>query len=148
MLSDAIKVCESIKLSRRTTVPSLYMRLSLRNSARAVSDHMKKKIQIQSRPITTSCGNRKGPLDDLYPVHNKAKHTACQCRVLKKLRRPPTAIQGRQINRTPPPDCGAFQTTRAVIFPNNFCDSDEVPDCEVPMASTDVPPQAGEIKEQ
>jgi hypothetical protein len=54
MLSDTIKVCERVKRSSRTVVPPLHMPLGLRNSARAVSDHMKKKIQIQSGSTTTS----------------------------------------------------------------------------------------------
>jgi hypothetical protein len=85
MLSDTIKVCESVKRSSRITAPPPRMPLGLRNSAHVVSDHMKKKIQIQSGSTSTSCRVCRGPLDDSCPVHEKAKHTARQCRILKKL---------------------------------------------------------------
>jgi hypothetical protein len=56
MLSDTIKVCESVKRPRRTTPPPPRMPLGLRNAANAASRHMKKKIQIESWSNTSPHG--------------------------------------------------------------------------------------------
>jgi hypothetical protein len=117
MLSNMIKVCKSVKCPRRTTPPPPDMPLGLRNTAHTASCHMKKKIQIESGSNTSSHGNRRGPLDNPYPVHENSKHTTRQCCVLKKLRRPPTATHGRQINRAPSPERGTFQIAHVVVFP-------------------------------
>jgi hypothetical protein len=74
MLSDTIKVCESVKRPHRTTAPPPRMPLGLRYATHATSRDMKK-IQIQSGSNTSSRGNRRGPLNDLCPIHENFKHT-------------------------------------------------------------------------
>lgn len=85
MLCDTIKVCESIKRPSRTTTAPPCMSLGLRNSARVASNHMKKKIQTQSRSTITSCGVHRSPLNDPCHIHKKAKDTARQRCMLNKL---------------------------------------------------------------
>jgi hypothetical protein len=81
MLSDMIKVCERVKHSRRTPLSSSSMPLGPQNATHVASRYMKRKIQIESRPKTLDCGNRRGHLDDPCPIHKNPKHTARQCRV-------------------------------------------------------------------
>jgi hypothetical protein len=88
MLSDMIKVCEHVKRPHRTPAPSPHMPLGLRNAAHAASQYMKNKIEIESGPKIPHRGNCRGHLGDPCPVHEDSKHTARQCRVLKKLCRP------------------------------------------------------------
>jgi hypothetical protein len=90
MLSDTIKVCERVKRPCTTSSPSS-MPLGLRNIARVASRYMKRKIQTESGPKTQDRGSCRSHLDEPCPIHEKPKHTARQCRVLKKLRRPLTA---------------------------------------------------------
>jgi hypothetical protein len=85
MLSDTIKVCERIKLPRRTSSTSS-MPLGLRNASHVASRYMKRKIQINSGPKTPDRGSRRSHLDEPWPIHKDPKHMARQCRVLKKLR--------------------------------------------------------------
>jgi hypothetical protein len=84
----------------------------------------------------------------LAPIHENPKHTARQCRVLKKLRRPLTAAHRRQINREQSPDHLAFQIARTTISPNYPGEGFEAPDREVLVVSAEVPPQDGETDEQ
>jgi hypothetical protein len=88
MLSDTIKVCECVKRPRTTSSPSS-MPLGLRNAAYVASRYMKRKIQIESGPNSQGRGSRRNHFDEPCPIHEKSKHTACQCRVLRKLRRCP-----------------------------------------------------------
>jgi hypothetical protein len=117
MLSDTIKVCEHIKHPRRTSSSSS-MPLGLRNAAQMASHYMKRKIQTESGAKTPYRGSRRNHLDKPCPIHENPKHTAHECRVLKKLRRPLTAAYRRQMNREPSPDRLAFQIARTTISPN------------------------------
>jgi hypothetical protein len=85
MLSDTIKIRERIKRPRTTSSTSS-MPLGLRNAAHVASRYMKRKIQIESGPKTQDRGSCRNHLDEPCPIHEKSKHTARQCRVLKKLR--------------------------------------------------------------
>jgi hypothetical protein len=76
MLSDMIKVCECIKHPRRTPTSSSSMPIRMRNAALVASRYMKHMIQIESRPKTLDCGNRKNHLHDPCPVNENPKHTA------------------------------------------------------------------------
>jgi hypothetical protein len=96
MLSDTIKVCERVKRPRTTSSPSS-MPLGLRNADRVASRYMKCKIQIKSGPKTQDRGSYRSHLDEPCPIHEKSKHIAHQCRVLKKLRRPLTAAHRRRM---------------------------------------------------
>jgi hypothetical protein len=107
MLSDTIKVYELVKCPRRTSSSSS-MPLGLQNATHIASLYMKHKIHIESGPKTLDRGNCRSHLDEPYPIHENPKHTARQCRVLKKLRRPLTAAHRRQMNREPSPDRLAF----------------------------------------
>jgi hypothetical protein len=107
MLSDTIKVCERVKRSRVTSSPSS-MPLGLRSAARVSSRYIKHKIQIESGPKTQDRGSCRSHLDKICPIHEKSKHTALQCRVLKKLRRPLTAAHRRQLNQESSSDRLAF----------------------------------------
>jgi hypothetical protein len=89
MLSDTIKVCERVKCPHRTSSSSS-MPLGLRNKAHVASCYMKRKIQIESGPKIEGRGSRNSHLDEPCPIHENPKHTARQCRVLKRLRRPLT----------------------------------------------------------
>jgi hypothetical protein len=92
MLSDTIKVCERVKRPRsRTPLSPSNMALGLQNAAHIASRYMKCQIQIESRPKTPDRGNHRSHLDEPCPIHENPKHTARQCCVLKKLRRPLTA---------------------------------------------------------
>jgi hypothetical protein len=102
MLSDTIKVCERVKCPRTTSSPSS-MPLGLRNAARVASRYMKHKIQIESGPKTQDHGSCRSHLDEPCPIHEKSKHTARQCHVLKKLRRPLTAAHRRWLNEESSP---------------------------------------------
>jgi hypothetical protein len=98
MLSDTIKVCERVKCPRMTSSP-FSMPLGLRNAAHVASRYMKRKIQIESGHKIQNRGS---------PIHEKSKHTARQCRVLKKLHRPLTTAHCRQLDRETSPDHLAF----------------------------------------
>jgi hypothetical protein len=87
MLSNTIKVCERVRRSRTSSMP-----LGLRNTAHVASRYMKRKIQIESGLYSQDRGSRGNYLDDPCPIHKNSKHTARQCRVLKKLHRPITRL--------------------------------------------------------
>jgi hypothetical protein len=124
------------------------MPLVLRNVAHVASRYMKRKIQIESGPKTQDRGSRRSHLDEPCPIHENPKHTARQCRVLKKLRRPLTAAHRRQMNREPSLDRLAYQIARTTISPNYSGEELETLDREVLVVSADVPPQDGETDEQ
>jgi hypothetical protein len=84
MLSNTIKVCKHIKRPRRTSSSSS-MPLGLRNASHVASRYMKRKIQIESGPKTPDRGSHRSHLDEPCSIHENPKHTARQCRVLKKL---------------------------------------------------------------
>jgi hypothetical protein len=117
MLSDTIKICEHVKRPRMTS-STFSMPLGLRNTAHVASRYMKRKFQIESGPKTQDHGSCRSHLNEPYPIHEKSKHTARQCRVLKKFCRPLTAAHRRQLNRETSPDCLAFQIARTTISPN------------------------------
>jgi hypothetical protein len=94
LLSDTIKVCERIKHPRRTSSSSS-MPLGLCNTAHVASHYMKRKILVESGPKTPDRGSHRRHLDEPCPIHENPKHTARQCCVLKKLRRPLTAAYRR-----------------------------------------------------
>jgi hypothetical protein len=85
MLSDTIKVCERVKHPRMTSSSSS-IPLGLRNAAHVASRYMKHKIQIESGHNSQDRGSHRNDLDEPCPIHEKSKHTARQCRVLKKFR--------------------------------------------------------------
>jgi hypothetical protein len=147
MLSNTIKVCEHIKRPRKTSSSSS-MPLGLRNAAHVASRYMKRKIQIESGPKTPDRRSRRSHLDEPCPIHENSKHTACQCRVLKKLRQPLTTAYHRQMNQEPSPDHLAFQIACTTISPNYPGGELETLDREVLVVSADVPPQDGETDEQ
>jgi hypothetical protein len=147
MFSDTIKVCEHIKHPRRTSWPSS-MPLGLRNAAHVASRYMKRKIQIESGPKTQDRGSYRRHLDEPCPIHENPKHTARQCCVLKKLRRPLTTAHHHQLNQETSPDRLAFQTARTTTSPNYPGEEVETIDREILVVSTDVPPQDGETDEQ
>jgi hypothetical protein len=147
MLSDIIKVCERVKRPCTTPSPSC-MPIGLRNAARVASRYMKSKIQIESGPRTQDRGSCRSHLDEPCPIHEKSKHTARQCRVLKKLRRPLTAAHRRWLNQESSPDRLAFQVAHTTISPNYPGEELETLDHQILVVSTDVPPQDGETDEQ
>jgi hypothetical protein len=147
MLSDTIKVCERVK-HPRTTPSTSSMPLGLSNAARIASRYMKRKIQIQSglyHQDRGSCGNH---LDDPCPIHENSKHTARQCRVLKKHRRPLTAAHRPRLSQESSPDRLAFQVAHTTISPNYPGEELETLDRQILVVSADVPPQDGETDTQ
>jgi hypothetical protein len=84
-LSNTIKVRERVKRPR-TTPSTSSMPLGLRNAARVASHYMKRKIQIESGLYHQDRGSYGSHLNEPCPIHENSKHTARQCRVLKKLR--------------------------------------------------------------
>jgi hypothetical protein len=147
MLSNTIKVCERVKRPRRTSSSSSTP-LGLLNATHVGAHYMKHKIQIESRPKTQDRGSRGSHLDEPYHIHENPKHTAYQCRILKKLRRPLTAAHRRQPNREASPDCLAFQIARTTISQNYPGEELEALDREILVVSADIPPQDGETDEQ
>jgi hypothetical protein len=147
MLSDTIKACEHAKRPRTTpSTPS--MPLGLRNVARVASRYMKRKIQIESglyHQDRGSCGNH---VDEPYPIHENSKHTARQCRVLKKFHRPLTAAHRRRLNQESSPDRLPFQVAHTTISPNYSGEEFETLDRQILVVSADVPPQDGETNVQ
>jgi hypothetical protein len=116
-ISDTIKVCEHVKHPR--TTPSTYsMPLGLRNAARVASRYMKLKIHIKSALNSQDRGSCRNHLDEPCPIHENPKHTARQCRVLKRFRRPLTAAYGRRLNQESSPDRLAFQIAHTTIYLN------------------------------
>jgi hypothetical protein len=107
VLSYTIKCSERVK--RPCVTPSTSrMPLGLLNAARVASGFMKRKIQIESEPKTQDRGSCRNHLDEPCPIHEKSKHIARQCRVLKKLRRPLTMAHRCRINQESSPDRLAF----------------------------------------
>jgi hypothetical protein len=147
MLSDTIKVCEHVKCPHTTSSPSS-MPLGLRNVAHVASRYIKRKIQIESGLNSQDRGNRRNHLDEPCPVHEKCKHTARQCCVLNKFRRPLTATHRRRLNQELSPDRLAFQVARTTISPNYPGEEFETLDRQILVVSADVPPQDGETNEQ
>jgi hypothetical protein len=107
MLSDTIKVCERVK-RRCTTHSTSSMPLGLCNAAHVASRYMKCKIQIESGLNSQDRGSRGSHLEEPYPIHEKSKHTAHQCRVLKKFHRSLTAAHRRRLNQDSSLDHLAF----------------------------------------
>jgi hypothetical protein len=146
MLSDTIKICERVKRPHTTSSTSS-MPLGLRNAAHVASRYMKRKIQIESGYKTQDRGNCRNHLDEPYPIHEKSKHIARQCRVLKKLRRPLTTAHRRRTNQESSPERLAFQVTHTTISPNYPGEDFETPDRQILAVSADVPPQDRETDE-
>jgi hypothetical protein len=109
---------------------------------------MKRKIHIESGPKTQDRGNYRNHLDEPCPIHKKSKHTARQCRVLKKLRRPLTTAHRRRMNQESSPDRLAFQIAHTTISPNYLGEEFETPERQILVVSVEVPPQDGETDEQ
>jgi hypothetical protein len=128
MLSDIMKVCEHVKRPR-TTASTSSMPLVLRDTTHVTSRYMKRKIQIESGFNLQDRGSRRNHLDEPFPVHEKSKHTARQCRVLKKFRRPLTVAHRRRLNQESSPDRLAFQVAHTTISPNYPGEEFETPDC-------------------
>jgi hypothetical protein len=124
------------------------MPLGLHNTAHVASRYMKCKIQIESGPKTQDRGSCRSHLDEPCPIHENSKHTARQCRVLEKFRRPLTAAHRRQLNRETSPDRLAFQIAHTTISPNYPGEEFETLDRQILVVSADVPPQDGETDEQ
>jgi hypothetical protein len=147
MISDTIKVCERVKRPRTTSSPSS-MPLGLRNAARVASGYMTRKIQIEYGPRTQDRGSCRNHLDEPCPIHEKSKHTAHQCHVLKKLHRPLTTAHRRRMNQESSLDRLAFQFAHTTISPNYPGEEFETLDRQILVVSADVPPQDGETDEQ
>jgi hypothetical protein len=147
MLSDTIEVCERVKHPCATPSTSS-MPLGLRNVAHVASRYMKHKFQIESGLDSQDPGIRGNHLDEPCPIHEKSKHIACQCRVLKKFRRPLTAAHRRRLNQESSPDRLAFQVAHTTISLNYPGEEFETLDRQILVVSADVPPQDGETDEQ
>jgi hypothetical protein len=147
MLSDTIKACECVKRPRTTPLASS-MPLGLHNATHVASLYMKHKIQIESGLNSQDRGSRRNHLDEPCPIHEKSKHTARQCRVLKKFRQPLTAAHRRRLNQESSPDRLAFQVAHTTISPNYPGEEFETLDRQILVVSTDVPPQDGETDEK
>jgi hypothetical protein len=124
------------------------MPLGLRNAAHMASRYMKRKIQIESGLYPQDRGSRGNHIDESCPIHENSKHTARQCRVLKKFRRPLTAAHRRQLNQESSPERLAFQVAHTTISPNYPGEELETLDRQILVVSADVPPQDGEIDTQ
>jgi hypothetical protein len=140
MLSDTIKVCERVKRPRTTPLTSS-MPLGLRNIAHVASRYMKRKIQIESGLYPQDRGSYGNHLDKPCPIHENSKHTARQCRVLKKYRRPLTAAHRHQLNQEPSLDRLAFQVAHTTISLKYPGEESETLDRQILVISADVPPQ-------
>jgi hypothetical protein len=142
-LSETIKVCERVKHPH--TIPSTSsMPLGLRNATRLASRYMKRKNQIESLLYHQDRGSYGSHLNEPCPINENSKHTARQCRVLKKLHRPITAAHRRQLNQESSPNCLAFQVAHTTISPNYPREEHETLDRQILVVFEDVPPQEGE----
>jgi hypothetical protein len=128
----------------RTTHGPHNMPLGVRNATRIASRYMKRKIRIESGPKTQDRGSYRSHLDELFPIHEKSKHTARQCRVLRKLRRPLTTAHRRRMNPESSPDRIVFQVAHTTISPNYPREEFETLDRQILVISADVPLQDGE----
>jgi hypothetical protein len=109
---------------------------------------MKRKIQIGSGLYHQDRGSRRNYLDEPRPIHENSKHTARQCRVLKKFRRPLTAAHRHRLNQESSPDRLAFQVAHTTISPNYPGEEFETLDRQILVVSADVPPQDRETDMQ
>jgi hypothetical protein len=109
---------------------------------------MKRKIQIESGLNSQDRGSCRNHLDEPCPMHENPKHTAHQCRVLKRFRRPLTAAHRRRLNQKSSPDRLAFQVAHTTISPNYPGEEFETLDRQILAVSADVPPQDGETDAQ
>jgi hypothetical protein len=147
MISDTIKIREHAK--RPFTTPSTSsMPLGLRNAARVASCYMKRKTQIESGLCHQDRGSYRNHLDEPCPIHENPKHTARQCRVPKKFRRPLTTAHHRRLNQESSPDRLAFQVAHTTISPKYPGKEFETLDRQILVVSADVPPQDGETDAQ
>jgi hypothetical protein len=124
------------------------MPLGLRNAAHVASRFMNRKIQIESGPKTQDRGSCRNHLDEPCPIHEKSKHTARQCRILKKLRRPLTTAHRHRMNQESSPDRLAFQVAHTTISPNYPGEEFETLDHQILVIFADVPPQDGKTDKQ
>jgi hypothetical protein len=143
MPSNTIKICERVKCPRTSSMP-----LGLRNVAHVASRYMKRKIQIESGLYPRDRGSYGNHLDEPCPIHENSKHTARQCRVLKKFRRPLTVAHRRRLNQESSPDRLAFQVAHTTISPNYLGEESETLDRQILVISADVPPRDGETDAQ
>jgi hypothetical protein len=109
---------------------------------------MKRKIQIESGLYHQDRGTCGSHLDELCPIHENSRHTARQCHVLKKFRRPVTVAHRHQLNQESSPYCLAFQVTHTTISPNYPGEEFETLDRQILVVSADVPLQDGETDAQ
>jgi hypothetical protein len=109
---------------------------------------MKRKIQIESGLNSHDRGSHGNHLDEPCPIHEKSKHTARHCHVLKKFRLPLTAAHRRRLNQESSPNRLAFQVAHTMISLNYLGEEFETLDRQILSISADVPPQDGETDEQ
>jgi hypothetical protein len=109
---------------------------------------MKRKIQIESGLNSQDRGSCRNHLDEPCRMHENPKHTAHQCRVLKRFRRPLTAAHRRRLNQESSPDRLVFQVAHTTISPNYPGEEFETLDRQILAVSADVPPQDGETDAQ
>jgi hypothetical protein len=124
------------------------MPFGLRNAARVASRYMKRNIQIEFGLYHQDPGNYGSHLDEPCPIHENSKHTARQCHVLKKLRRPLTAAHRPRLNQESSPDRLAFLVAHTTISPNYPREELETLDRQILVVSADVPQQDGETDVQ
>jgi hypothetical protein len=109
---------------------------------------MKRKIQIESGLYHQDRGSCGSHVKEPCPIHKNSKHTAHQCRVLKKLRRPLTTAHRHQLNQELFLDRFAFQVAHTTISPNYPGEEFETLDRQILVVSADVPPPDGETDAQ
>jgi hypothetical protein len=143
MIFDTIKVYERVKRPRTTPLTSS-MPLGLRNPSHVASRYMKRKIHIESGLYHQNHGSCVNHVDEPCPIHENSKHTARQCRVIKKFHRPLTTAYHHRLNQESSPDRLAFQVTHTTISPNYSGEEFETLDRQILVVSADVPLQDGE----
>jgi hypothetical protein len=109
---------------------------------------MKRKIQIEFGLNCQDRGSRRNHLDEPCPIHEKSKHIARQCRVLKKFRRPLTTAHHRRVNQESSPDRLAFQVAHTTISPNYLGEELKTLERQILVVFADVPLQDRETDEQ
>jgi hypothetical protein len=134
--SDTIKICERIKHPRTSSMP-----LVLRNVTHVASRDMKHKNQIESGLNPQDRGSYGNHLDEPCPIYENSKHTARQCCVLKKFRRPLAAAHRHRLNQESSPDRLAFQVAHTTISLNYLGEESKTLDRQILVVSANVPPQ-------
>jgi hypothetical protein len=145
ILANPVDICFG-SMPATSTAPAAYLVIE----GNAVTSNQQIETDLQHKPThpllaTISLGSNH--LDEPCRIHEKSKHTARQCRVLKKFCRPLIAAYRHRLNQEPSLDRLEFQVAHTTISPKYPGEEFETLDRQILAVSADVPPQDGETDE-